>query len=212
MTDTRERRIAEIVGAVARQALADFGRGRIALLDDGGPESVLTARLLESELGTGAVVRIHGNGAGVEPFLPHPGAVPAWRVSEEVRRLRARLMDGVLAAHPANKTALLLGGELPPEPLLPLGDLWATDVLALAGGWSAPPRVAALAEAAGGIEALDSALRRRIDGRDPAALDALPPAAAQEVRALLAAGSASRRNPRIVPKLAGRTLCIDLME
>jgi hypothetical protein len=212
MTDAAERRIGEIVGAVARQALVDSGRARIALLDDGGAEAGLAARLLETALGGGIVHRVSGDGAGVEPFLPDGHAVPAWRAAEEVRRLRARLMDGALAAHPANKTALLLGGELPPEPLLPLGDLWATDVLALAGGWSASPEVAALAKAAGGIEALDGALRRRIDGRDPAALDALPPAAADEARRRLAAGRASRRTPRIVPKLAGRTLCIDLME
>jgi hypothetical protein len=212
MTDGAERRIGEIVGAVARQALADRGRARIALLDDGGPEAALAARLLEAVLGAGSVVRVTADGAGVDPFLPHPGAVPAWRAAEEVRRLRARLMDGVLAAHPENKTALLLGGELPPEPLLPLGDLWATDVLALAGGWSAPPKVAALAEAAGGIGVLDAALRRRIDGRDRAGLDGLPSEVAAEVRDRLAAGRAARRNPRIVPKLGGRTLCIDLME
>lgn len=207
-----EGRIAEIVGAVARQALADRGLSRIALLDDGGPEAALAARLLGRTLGDGALVRVTMDGAGVEPFLPHPGAVPRWRVEEEVRRLRARLMDGVLPAHPASKTALLLGGELPPEPLLPLGDLWATDVAALAGGWSAPPEVAALAEAAGGIDALDDALRRRIDGRDARGLDGLPREAAAGVRARLAAGSAARRNPRIVPKLAGRTIGIDLME
>jgi hypothetical protein len=212
MTDARERRIAEIVGAVARQALADFGHGRIALLDDGGPEAALAARLLEGTLGTDFIVRVTEDGGGVEPFLPHRGALPAWRVAEEVRRLRARLMDGTLAAHPASKTALLLRGELPPEPLLPLGDLWASDVVALTGGWSAPPEAAALAEAAGGIGALDAALRGVIDGRDASALDRLPREAAQGVRAQLAAGRASRRNPRIVPKLGGRTLCIDLME
>jgi hypothetical protein len=207
-----ESRISEIVGTVARQALADRDATRIALLDDGGPEAALAARLLGRTLGAGSIVRVTVNGCGVEPFLPHPGAVPAWRVEEETRRLRARLMDGVLCAHPGNKTALLLGGELPPEPLLPLGDLWATDVAALAGAWSAPPDVAALAEAAGGIHALDGALRRRMDGHDGAALDGLPRGVADRVRALLAAGSASRRNPRVVPKLAGRTLCIDLME
>jgi hypothetical protein len=212
MTHGAEGRIFEVVGAVARQALADRGVSRVALLDDGGPEAALAARLLEGALGAGAVVRVAADGAGVEPFLPHPGAVPSWRVAEEVRRLRARLMDGVLAAHPANKTALLLGGELPPEPLLPLGDLWATEVAALAGGWSAPPEVADLAEAAGGIEALDAALRRRYDERDPAAFDALPREAAARVRALLAAGLASRRNPRTVPKLGRRTICIDLTE
>jgi hypothetical protein len=227
MTDAAERRIAEIVGAVARQALADRGRSWIALLDDGGPEPELAARLLESSLGGGIVLRVGTDGAGVEPFLPGINAVPGWRAMEEVRRLRARLLDaglaahpgngllrlgGALTAHPANKTALLLGGELPPEPLLPLGDLWATDVLALAGGWSAPPEIAALAEAAGGIETLDAALRRRIDGRDRGGLDTLPSEVAAEVRDRLAAGSAARRNPRIVPKLGGRTLCIDLME
>jgi hypothetical protein len=109
-----------------------------------------------------------------------------------MRRMRARLMDGALPAHPANKTALLLGGELPPEPLLPLGDLWAGDVVALAGGWSAPDEVRRLADAAGGIAALDAALRALIDGRGAAALDALPAAARSEVRRRLAAGRASR--------------------
>ena len=212
MTHPAEARIAQIVGAVARQALADRGLSRIALLDDGGPEAALAARLLARTLGEGSIVRVTTDGAGVEPFLPHPGAVPRWRVEEEVRRLRARLMDGVLPAHPGSKTALLLRGELPPEPLLPLGDLWATDVVALAGGWSAPPEVAGVAESAGGIDALDAALRRLIDGRDAAALEGLPREAADRIRALLAAGSASRRNPRIVPKLGGRTICIDLME
>lgn len=212
MTHPAEGRITDVVGGVARQALADRGVERIALLDDGGPEAALAARLLGRALGESAVVRVTADGAGVEPFLPHADAVPRRRVEEEVRRLHARLMDGVLRAHPANKTALLLGGELPPEPLLPLGDLWATDVAALGDGWSAPPEVAALAEAAGGIDALDSALRRRIDGRDAAGLDGLPREVADRVRALLSAGTASRRNPRIVPKLGGRTLCIDLME
>lgn len=123
----------------------------------------------------------------------------------------SRLVYGALPAHPANKTALLLG-ELPPEPLLPLGDLWATDVLALCGGWSASPEVEALAADAGGIEVLDGALRRLIDGRDAAALDALPPGIAERIRAMLVAGSAARRYPHVVPKLGGRTLFADLYE
>ena len=207
-----EGRIAEIVGAVARQALADRGLARIALLDDGGPEAALAARLLARTLGEDAVLRVTADGAGVEPFVPGAATVPAWRMAEEARRLRARLTDGALTAHPASKTALLLGGELPPEPLLPLADLWATDVIALAGGWSAPPEVEAAAEAAGGIGALDGALRRLVDARDPAGLGALPADAADRVRRMLAAGRASRRTPRTVPKLGGRTLCIDLME
>ena len=208
----RERRIAEVVGAVARQALADRGMKRIALLDDGSPEAGLAARLLEGALGADAVVRVAARPGEVEPVLHALGAVSPPRAEEELRRMRARLLEDALPAHPANKTALLLGGELPPEPLLPLGDLWAGEAAALAGGWSAPEPVRRLAGAAGGIEALDAALARLVDGRDPAALDALPGAAAAEVRRALAAGRASRLFPRLVPKLGTRTLGVDLFE
>jgi hypothetical protein len=212
MTDgTMERRIAEVIGAVARQALADRGRTRVTLIDDDSPEAALAARILEAHLGEDHLVCVTVDEEVVDEFALETGT--EWeRAEEELQRMLARLAHDALPAHPANKTALLLGGELPPEPLLPLGDLWATDVLALEGGWSAPAEVEALAEAAGGIEALDGALRRLIDGRDPAGLDALEPEVAARVRAMLDAGSASRRNPRIVPKLGARTLCVDLYE
>lgn len=204
-------RVAETIGAVARQALADRGLSRIALLDDGGPEARLAASILRGQLGDDAVLSI--DTADVDPAPLLRALTPGTRrVDEEVRRMRARLEDDALAAHPANKTALLLGGEPPPEPLLPLGDLWATDVLALGGGWSASPGIEALARDAGGIEVLDGVLRRLIDGRDPSALDALPVEVGQRVRTMLAAGSAARRYPHVVPKLGGRTLFADLYE
>ena len=212
MSGAREQRIGEVVGRVARQALADRGRSRIALLDDGSPEAALAARLLARALGDGAVVRITLREGEMDPLLQPGGPAAGERLREETMRMRARLLDDALPAHPANKTALLLGGELPPEPLLPLGDLWASEVAALQGAWSAPGEVRALAEAAGGIEALDAALRRWIDERDPAGLDPLPGDAAARVRRGFAAGSAARRNPRLVPKLGSRTLCVDLSE
>lgn len=206
----RERRIAEVVGAVARKALEDRGLGRIALIDDGGPEARLAAAILEAGVGAGAVARVTTFYVDVEPLLHLLPPVSPDHVAEEMRRMRARLEPGALPAHPANKTALLLGGELPPEPLLPLGDLYASQVQALAGGWSAPEDVRALARAAGGVEALDAALRAAFEGRDPSALDRLPNAGA--VRRALARGRASRVHPRIVPKLGPRTLCVDLFE
>ena len=209
MTDAA-RRIGEVVGAVARQALADHGRTRIALLDDGGPEARLAASIFRERIGAEAVVCVDAVEVDAAPLAG--GSADEARVREEVRRMRARLVEGALPAYPANKTALLLGGELPPEPLLPLGDLWATEVLALCGGWSAPPAVAALAQEAGGIQVLDTGLRRLIDGRDPSGLDVLPDDVAERVRSMLAAGSTSRRYPRIVPKLSVRTLCADLFE
>ena len=213
MSEARERRIAEIVGAVARQALADRGASRIALLDDGGPEAELAARLLAAALGTDRVVRVTAGAGEVESVLHLSPGVGTKRAGDEARRLRARLTADAVPAHPGNKTALLLGGELPPEPLLPLADLWACEVAQLGRGWSAPGAVRRIAELAGGIEALDAALRAWAEGRDAGAIERLlPTEGADAVRRALAAGRASRLHPRTVPKIGTRTLGVDLFE
>lgn len=212
MTEARFGRIAEIVGAVARQALHDRGATRIALLDDGGPEADLAARMLARALGEEGVIRVTASEAEVESVLHlAPEATPE-TLRHEIRRLRARSTPGALAAHPGNKTALLLNARLPPEPLLPLGDLWASEVAELAGGWSAPGPVLRIAELAGGIQGLDDALRAYVDRRDPAGLDSIPSAAADAVRQALAAGRAARMHPILVPKVGTRTLGVDLFD
>ena len=211
MSEARAPRITEIVGAVVGQALADRGATRVALLDDGGPEAELAARMLGDVLGADRVVRVTAEAAEVESVLHlSPGLSPD-RAREEARRLKARTMVDAVAANPANKTALLLGGELPPEPLLPLGDLWASEVAQLAGG-SATAEVRRIAELAGGVEALDSELRAWTEGRDAEAFDRLSAGAAKAVRSALNAGRASRLHPRIVPKIGTRTLGADLFE
>lgn len=212
MTGTRYARIAEVVGAVARQALRDRGAERIALLDDGGPEADLAARILGGALGEGAVLRVTAGDAEVESVLHLSPGTAAEPLRHEIRRLRARLTPGALPAHPGNKTALLLNARLPPEPLLPLGDLWASEVAELAGDWSAPPGVRRIAEQAGGIGVLDDALRAYVDRRDPRGLEALPADAADAVRRALAAGRAGRMYPVIVPKVGARTLGVDLFD
>lgn len=208
----RERRVGEVIGAVARRLLADRDASRIALLDDGGPEAALAARILGAALGPGAVVRVTAEEAEVESVLHGVRGVTPAEAAAELRRMRARLVPAALPANPANKTALLLGGELPPEPFLPLGDLYAGEVAALAGGWSAPDAVRRVIERAGGVEKVDDALRRAVDRRDPAGLGGLRPAEAKAVRAALARGRASRVHPRVTPKLGGRTLGVDLFE
>jgi hypothetical protein len=149
VTEARAARVAAVIGAVARQCLADRGARRVALLDDGSPEAVYAARVLREALGEGAVVRVAVDDADLEPLL-HLGG-PRARLADEARRMRARLLEGAVAAHPAHKTELLLGPSLPPDPLLPLGDLYASEVAELAGGWSASDEVRALAGAAGGV-------------------------------------------------------------
>jgi hypothetical protein len=212
VTDAREARIAELIGAVARQVAADRGVLRVALLDDGGPEAGLAARILAAALGEANVFRATTADGDVESVLHLAPWLGERGMAEELRRLVARAQPDSVAANPANKTALLLGGELPPEPFLPLGDLWASEVAALCGGWSAPDGVTWIAESAGGIDMLDDALRGLIDRREPNALDALPAEAAEAVRAALAAGRASRLNARVVPKIGSRTLGVDLFE
>ncbi len=216
MTEAERRgaRISDAIGAVARQALIDRGAERVALLDDGSPEAALAARFLAAALGRDAVVRVSVEARQVEPLLHLllRSGVTEERLHDEGRRIKARVLEGALTAHPANKTELLLGAALPPEPLLPLGDLYASEVAALCGGWSASAGVRALAEAAGGVEALDAALRRWLDGRDPAGLDALPADAPEQVKRRFRAGRAARLAPRIVPKLGTRTLGVDLLE
>ena len=209
----RAARIAEIVGAIARQALADWGAERVALVDDGSPEAALAAGWLESALPAGALVRVSEPLPGLEPLLQPSGGEPAWLDPRlEALRVTARRVAGALLALPANKTALLLGGALPPEPFLPVGDLYASEVRELAGGWSAPEAVRALAEAAGGIEALDEALRARFDGRGGAGAGRLGPEARAAVESALRRGTASRMVGRLVPKLGSRTLGVDLFE
>jgi hypothetical protein len=208
--EARLQRVRPVIGAVARQAVRDWGATRVALLDDGSPEAELTARLLA---GFVAVERVAAADPLLEPLLHSAGA--RWTPSalrREALRVLVRLTPDSLAADPANKTALLLGGPLPPEPLLPLGDLYASEVAELGGGWSAPPEVLRLAELAGSVQRLDDALRELLDRRDPAALDGLPPEAREGVRAALARGAASRLSGRVVPKIGFRTLGVDLFE
>jgi hypothetical protein len=211
--EQREARLAAVIGAVVRQALRDGHARRVALLDDGSPEARLAARLLERELDSGAVCRIANLAPELEPLL-HPVApdLPEERAYAELRRFRARLLPDAMVAAPDNKTALLLGGPLPPDPLLPLGDLYASEIETLAGGWSAPSEIRALAERAGGVERLDDALRGWAERRSPAALESLPAAVREEVADALARGRASRLSSRIVPKLGPRTLGVDLFE
>jgi hypothetical protein len=217
--EARASRLAELIGAVARQALADRGCARIALLDDRSPEAELAARWLHAGVGADRMVSIDVGAPQVESVLhalrPDPGGtVPAdpAALRGEVRRLCARLVPDALVANPCNKTALLLGGPLPPEPLLPLGDLYAGEVEQLTGAWSAPEPVRELVRRCGGVHRLDAALRACFDLRDWLGLDVLEPSLRREVQAALHRGAASRIHPAVVPKLGSRTIGVDLFE
>jgi hypothetical protein len=119
----------------------------------------------------------------------------------------------VLTVHAATRTTLLLTPVFGAA-LLPLGDLYGSEVLELGGDWKPPEPVRELADAAGGADALDQALSRWADERRSPddAFRGLPPTLAGELRAVLAANRFARRHGGLVPKLTGRTVGIDLWE
>jgi hypothetical protein len=212
----RAARIRSVIGAVARQALRDAGCSEIALLDDQGPEARLAFDWLATELGQGAVhpIRIDPD---VEPLLQQLGASSGdpTRHREtrlEVQRMFARLRPDSLVANPVNKTAILLGGELPPDAFLPFGDLYASEIEEFAGGFTLPPSVAAVAEACGSVHRLDAVLRDRFDRRDPSAFERVAPEVRDMLVGALERGISSRRSARTVPKLGPRTIGVDLAE
>lgn len=209
---TRGERIGSVVAGVIAQAVRDADAEGVVLLDDGYAEAGLAHGWCVEAVGADRVWPV-----SLEPGAAEDAGVDALPVevlASEALRFRARLLAaarGALLVHPANKTALLLGA-MPPEPLLPLGDLYASEVADLAGGWSAPEPIPALAEAAGGIERLDAALRALVDHRydESTAFRDLPDGLGRAVSERLEAGRFARRRVGLVPKLGARTLGIDL--
>jgi len=170
----------------------------------------------------GAVVAQAVRDAGADGVVvaeaesPEGGLLYEWcEAAIGADRLSARPEPGRwLTAHPGNKTALLLD-QVPAATLLPLGDLYASEIAALTGGaWSAPEPVLRLATLAGDVALLDAALRRWAEERRPLAeaLAGLPAAAAAELGEALRLNRMARRYYGLVPKLGGRTLGIDLWE
>ena len=209
MSDVRRDRIARVVGGVLRQAVADAAASGIIVLDADTPEGELVREWAIQSLGPD---RVHL--AGNIPAGWEAGASSA-AAEAELRRTAARVLaarhEWVLT-HPATKTVLLLAREMPPEPLLPLGDLYASQVRELAGRCTLPDEVAAFADSAGGVDVLDRALHAWLEERRPLdeALAALPDGAGRAIHGRLQRNRAQRRWPRRVPKLTARTLWIDV--
>lgn len=203
-----------VIGQVARSALQATGAAAVVLLDDGSPEVQLVAALLEETLPEGSLERAGADGPDLEPVLRYARANAAGEESVarmEAFRFRARLRKDGLVACAVNKTALLLSAP-PPEPFLPLGDVYATQVAGAGEGWRVPAEVEALADLAGGMEVLDAALHRRFDLRLPSGLDPLPRRARRGVEEALERHRHFRRYPVVVPKIGPRTVGVDLHE
>ena len=197
--------IRTVVGGVIAEAMRMAGAGGVVVLDDWTPEGELAYEWLVESLGEPRVWRgaalasnVHGKDRADSQMLA------AWHFATD----RAGLI-----ANPATKTALLLGGPLPRADLFPLGDLYASQVVQLAGGWSVPGELEAVLHRIGGVDVLDAALERLVDGRESpsAALAALGPDA-DEILRLYERGRHHRLRPVLVPKLGARTIGVDLFD
>lgn len=192
------------MASVIGQALRDAGRVAIMVME---PATFEGAWLLD-------LCARHGVGARPAPE-PTAELLDALGGDEEAARLgqgdaEAR-RQGLLTSHPANRTALLLS-PAPRALLLPLGDVPASVVDGHRGGWTAPDPVRALAEAAGGIRALDAGLHRWLDRRETFAdaTEGLPDAVARELRCDIRRARFFRLRAGLVPKLGHRTIGHDL--
>lgn len=201
----REERLRPLVAAVVRQALADRALAGIVLIDPPGPEGRLLLRWMEAE-GVEAVSPDDAEAERVRERLPGRSAREAWRA---VGRAWAEAR-GLLPASTMHKTGLLLGGEAPPERLLPLGDLYGSEVRALAGGATLPGVLSPWGE--GAMEEVDRALRDHLEAGVPweEASRSLDPALRESVGTVLARRSRGWMRPPIIPKLSERTLGVDL--
>jgi hypothetical protein len=203
------------VGRVIGQAVQDAGCAGIVVLDSASPEGGLARAWAAHALGGDRVWTVDAStlcDEGIDPVLLNSGdALPEDERERAAGRLLATRLRALLA-HPANKTALLLAPDPPPEPFLPLGDLFASQVAMLAGAWSAPQHVRDLAQSAGGIDALDRTLEEMFDRRlsPERATAALPASARQRLLDLVEASRFRRRRMGLVPKLGARTIGIDL--
>ena len=203
----RSAAVQSIVADVVHEAVRASGAAGVVILDDWTPEGELAYEWLVPVLGEEAVWR----GASVASNLHDTGVdlvdaqlLGAWHAARE---------KDMLIVHPATKTALLLAGPLPRADLLPLGDLYASQLVQLAGGWSVPQALEEVVATAG-IDAVDRALMRLVDDRMPAnaAFEGLDSHIADAVVRLYTQGRYFRLRPRLVPKLGARTLGVDLFD
>ncbi len=210
----REDRARRLVLGVLKEILRS-SRAPGFVLAGGSPE----ARLLEGWIrGEGLPVRSPSSDAVARArrlfrTLEEEDPVSSRSPTPSPRDLAARALAqqaGWILTGSATKTQLLLRTPAPGEPLLPLGDLYASEVLEMVGECTLPHVLTGVYEAQ--LQDVDRSLQRWLEEDLPPdrAFSGLPSPLREEV-ALEAASAGGRWIHRpLIPKLRGRTLGIDL--
>ena len=207
-----------VIAGVVRAWLHASGRTGLHLIGGGPGERALAARWLDGLVAEDTETpwpppeeAAPGNGT-------RPPAKPYLEiVAQETARFQARLAaerTGGEVAHLANRTFLLLTDRPPPERILPLGDLRASDVLALGGVPALPPPFQDVADDPQALVDLEEAVEgwiarswgSRRGGRPTPSTRWGP----DELEAVLKRGFLARAHDRVVPKLGSWTPWVDL--
>ena len=211
-----EDRIARVVVAVVVNAMRDTNSGGVVLASPPRPETALLKRWLSAGSIDVTLPDADDVGAVADTLSARwcsDAATTQMLASEEAYRAAARMLasrEGLLPTAADNKTQLIWGERLPPEPLLPLGDLYATEVRDLEGACTLPPQLTELDPDQ--LAVLDEALARVIDhgASTSLAFAGLPCELRDTASAALARSAWRGVLPPIVPKLGRRTLGVDL--
>ncbi len=214
-----------IVSGVIREALRSSGRSEVVVAGGGPEETVLVGWMEQAGIPVatpdpGTVARAEGLALEPGPGSPSDpgGSRDPTREWEEgrtwfIRTLAARALArsrGALLLGTETKTLLLLGYHPTALPVLPLGDLYASEILELAGGCTLPPPLQGLSgEVIGGV---DSGLRAYLEEGLPRtdAFGTLPQPLPRVIPELLDRAGKSWRPTVLIPKLRRSTLGIDL--
>ena len=208
-----EARIARAL-AVIRAEARRRGCDGFVLASPPSPEATLLAERLgdallvpDAEDGRALADTLAGR-YGVAPRLARD---LAWRALAAARGAGPALGDerrAWLVVAATHKLALLLDPAPPPARVLPLGDVWAGEIRAVAGDVSLPPVLQGMARET--VDAVEDALRAYLEHGHPMrdAFSRLTPRWGRRVLEAIDAASGNRRAP-LVPKLTAWTVGVD---
>ncbi len=198
-------RVRRIVCGVLDAALRDTGTdGVVVAAPPSGPSELFREWTVEAGMAAASADEVT---KVVREIGLDPPADP------EIHRAAARILArrrNLLPVHPIHKTALLLGGAPPPEPLLPLADLFASELARWCEGVPRPTLLEGRDEET--VRRVDRALEGYLEGRTPwdEAAAGLSDELADAVAGALARGRWYRLWSPVTPKLGHRTPGIDL--
>jgi hypothetical protein len=213
-------RVPLLVVGVLREALRSTGcRGFV--ISGAGPEDALVGTWLQEERipwaapSPTSLLRARellspGTDPRSRPQPSAPAPESAELSSREIAGLALALSRNLLLLSGANKTCLLLAPHRHVAPIVPLGDLYASQVLDHCGSCTLPPFLQGQPE--GTVRAVDTALRDYFEGGFPRS-EVFSPLAGPIREGVVRGLEAARRSGRfrsLVPKLGKATLGIDL--